>query len=231
LEFLKKRGFTLTELLAVIAIVGILSAIIIPSVTAVRRSSQKTLCSSNLRQVAQAYLMYFSDNKNKMGNESKNSDGTTTCIYSPLQRNLGYSLYLGAPDKAAHVDTEVSPLALTTEFKTKFALSPAKNNAYYSTTSYWNNPHVWTASSRSNSLYSASDVNGSVGPLEPARTSMLAVVDHDFLQAGDGSIYLWQWTPERFEYYGGVSTSLAFFDGHVESTSKDRLSARWGNGR
>lgn len=225
------KGFTLVELLSVIAIIGVLAAIIIPSVSAVRASSKKTQCTSNLRQTAQAYLMFFADNKGSLKNESKQGDGTIITTYNPGHINLGQSLYLGAPDKSVHTETEVSPLALTSEFKTKFAVTTAKNKAYYKTTSYWHNPHVWRVTRNTNSLYAESDAYGIIGPLEPTRMAMLSVADHDALQASSGQMYIWEWSPERFEYYNGSSTSLAFFDGHVETVSKDKLSPRWAAGR
>ncbi|AHF91740.1 N-terminal cleavage protein [Opitutaceae bacterium TAV5] len=52
------RAFTLIELLTVIAIIGILAAIIIPTVGRVRASARTVTCKSNLRQIAIAALMF-----------------------------------------------------------------------------------------------------------------------------------------------------------------------------
>lgn len=54
-------GFTLTELLAVIAIIGLLAALLFPVFAAARRSARMTTCSSNLRQIGLALQMYQSD--------------------------------------------------------------------------------------------------------------------------------------------------------------------------
>jgi prepilin-type N-terminal cleavage/methylation domain-containing protein len=53
-----RSGFTLTELLVVIAIIGILLAISFPAAQAIRQSARKTHCSSNLRQIVIATLVY-----------------------------------------------------------------------------------------------------------------------------------------------------------------------------
>ncbi|EIP97854.1 prepilin-type N-terminal cleavage/methylation domain-containing protein [Opitutaceae bacterium TAV1] len=56
-------AFTLIELLTVIAIIGILAAILIPTVGAVRAKARASQCASNLRQVGMALQLYANDNK------------------------------------------------------------------------------------------------------------------------------------------------------------------------
>jgi prepilin-type N-terminal cleavage/methylation domain-containing protein len=55
----ERRGFTLIEVLVVIAIVSLLIAILLPSMAAARRSSRRTACQSNLRQIATAWQVYL----------------------------------------------------------------------------------------------------------------------------------------------------------------------------
>ena len=58
----KTKGFSLIELMAVISVIGILSAILIPVINSVRNSAKTTKSLSNLRQLASAMQMYSSDN-------------------------------------------------------------------------------------------------------------------------------------------------------------------------
>lgn len=62
----RRRAFTLIELLTVIAIIGILAAIIIPTVSRVRATAAKADCASNIRQIGVALLLYAQDNKNTL---------------------------------------------------------------------------------------------------------------------------------------------------------------------
>ena len=55
-------AFTLVELLVVIGIIAVLIALLLPSLRAAQSAAQVTVCSSNLRQLTQAYLQYAIEN-------------------------------------------------------------------------------------------------------------------------------------------------------------------------
>ncbi|MFH0953438.1 MAG: prepilin-type N-terminal cleavage/methylation domain-containing protein [Verrucomicrobiota bacterium] len=54
-------GFTLVELLVVVAILGVLSAILMPAMVAAQRAAHATQCSSNLKQLYLANMLYAAD--------------------------------------------------------------------------------------------------------------------------------------------------------------------------
>lgn len=83
-----RRAFTLIELLTVIAIIGILAAIIIPTLGSIRQTAHASVCLSNVRQIALACTVYTNENKGRFPDAGSGSD--------PLwARTL--SSYLSAP--------------------------------------------------------------------------------------------------------------------------------------
>ena len=58
---LTRKGFTLIELLVVIAIIAILAAILFPVFARAREKARQSSCSSNLKQIAIAWMMYAQD--------------------------------------------------------------------------------------------------------------------------------------------------------------------------
>ena len=55
---MRRRGFTLTELLVVVGTVSVLMGILLPSLSRVREQSKRVYCLNNLRQMAMAAEVY-----------------------------------------------------------------------------------------------------------------------------------------------------------------------------
>jgi prepilin-type N-terminal cleavage/methylation domain-containing protein len=91
------QGFTLVELLVVMAVLSILMALLLPGLSAAQRQSQRVHCLANLHQIGAALLAYASENNESFpvntnwGNVG-GTKGSTNYYDDP-----GYSGFLGDP--------------------------------------------------------------------------------------------------------------------------------------
>ncbi len=127
------NAFTLIELLTVIAIIGILAAIIIPVTAKVRNKARGMQCLSNLRQLQTANILYAEEHKDKYVPLRDDSYGTTgtgsskwwhgnydylailsprTRVVEQLKCPLGKALYSDSSNEKTQLTDTTEPISL-----------------------------------------------------------------------------------------------------------------------
>ena len=71
-----RTGFTVTELLVVVAIIGLIVALVIPTIGKVRSKSRTLKCLTNQRTITMANYTYATSNQSRFASSCTNSGGT-----------------------------------------------------------------------------------------------------------------------------------------------------------
>lgn len=196
----QNRGFTLIEMLAVVAIVGILAAVTFPTLTSIRQKSAATKCVSNLRTLATAHHAYRGEHNGKgppnVGNQKDPSsegyeftEGHTVTGINMLRAYYrdGDRFIWTSDHKYIEEPTEVCPSREV----------PGDENGYMMTV-----------------LFSQTGRAGDKSFLtftHPAQTPLL----WDGVRASSGNMR----QPIPLRHNGGIN--MAFLDGHIEYVQGD----------
>ena len=214
---MKRSAFTLIELLAVIAVIGILVAILIPVIGSVREQAHQATCTSNVRQLSAAYLLMMSDNNNMLipgikagegGNvpESKWWDNERTETW-----NMALDRYMHDGDRFNRLNDINCPVALEAMGGEPSERSSYGFNHYIGKTTNPDNPN-----------------NGFRGAMrieqlaDPGRTIMFGDTalsgsgKNTFQNLGSNTIFAWH----------GDHANISYFDGSVGTITIEEAEAK-----
>lgn len=212
-------AFTLIELLTVIAIVGILAALVIASVGRIRSAARSAACQSNLRQIGAAVLLFANDHRGQLPGRQLNATQAGLAASQPAFVRLNdwnrlaphLASYLSHTLPADPNERVIFPMFVCPGVQADYPDIITDPNAAI----YVINPRNLIPGNANSRAFGNS--SGTRIPSlrlneipDPARTYMLSDIDKQSTGAGS-------WTAEAERPVHGNSRNQVYFDGSVRA--------------
>lgn len=216
---MKRRGFTLVEVMVVVVIIGMLAAIIFPVLAKSRGAAEKASCVSNLRELSLASSIYLQDYDDTMFLYGYNSGGRYLTWWGDLMTGKPDDGLLYPYTKSGRI--RGCPAATTL---------PTSNPVTY-TMGYGVNFRLFYSYPPASGPYGFTSTNGS-HISEPSQTLFMAdaaMWDQQNNRA-IGTAWLMgdSWCYHLHARHVGDTANVAWIDGHVTTEHLDYPSVRQG---
>ena len=250
-------GFTLVELLVVMAVIAILAALLLPALAKGKSAAQSAACKSNLRQLGTALNMYVADYDKYPGNAVMYSGGEFSAIWATGMNWL--NPYIGGKYDPSAINDRLFRIPTTPTVFNCPAIKPRyvpglmgqPGQTFYDLAYGYNELGTgWKRSNPQLGLGFAVEVtgfaDGGVGQPLGLRNYVHSAdvkVPSDMIAIGDGANWLFpNLRPDAVEGAGSVMAhhsgfaNMAFSDGHSETAKKggwveesEEARKRWNN--
>jgi len=207
-------GFTLIELFVVIAVIGILAALLLPAMSRAKASTKRATCLNHQRQIALGVRMY-ADDTDDVGpariSEKKSLDGWTA--YKQLVKSyVGQNTASSPDDKLFACPSDTYHYDFNSASPTAYAYmgKPVHRQQWSDYSSYGFNGGNTRTNSETGAPFPGIAGRKLSSIREPSRTVLLAEIP---------ASYCFSWhepqNPRLPHYFNNARNMAAFVDGHV----------------
>ncbi len=190
---MRRRGFTLIEILVVISIIGVLAAIILPALAHVMESSKVSSCSNEIRQLEAALASYESVHRDYPPSRlseigiagNRTNEGNESLLVCLTTEKEG-PFWEIREDQLGNSDGDQAPRLIST-----YNGSTIRTRDLYELLDPWGNPYVYVHAKDLATGYSVTYMaEGRTQPVEPVRQGEKAGIT-----PGEGKYQIWSFGP------------------------------------
>jgi prepilin-type N-terminal cleavage/methylation domain-containing protein len=201
------RAFTLVEMLVVISVIGILSALLLPALSASKATAKRMTCLNNLKQINYAVRMYY-DDSNDASPPGYGPRGSPLVGYKGRVKNyLGLNGRSSPQDKIFACPADMFHYYYPSNRGCTLTNAPLHDDERYDYSSYWYNgmnlPAVFSVPRLGIAGLKLTSIK------EPAKTVLVAE---------EPAFYPYSWHEPKLNeglMFNDAKDMVSFVDGHV----------------
>ena len=209
------EGFTLVEMLVVIAVIAILAALLLPAFSAAKRKAQRIACTNNLRQISLGVRMYSDDSNDASPSPGGTNIATLYSGYKALMKS-----YVGVNGASSPRDRLFACPADTFYPNFIFTSISSPSAWHYVQESLHNEPFLDYSSYAFNGGDNTTQIHKNGSITRPGLTGVkMSSVKHPSraLLVTEGSAPApWSWhEPSPWLIFNNAKNVVSYVDGHV----------------